>query len=70
MASGVEIASQRYGGVEYAMAFGKNEMPGYHTGSAAHIGHLVGARHSHLDTAGYSLDQKILKGTELTETVL
>jgi aldehyde:ferredoxin oxidoreductase len=67
LASGVEIASERYGGAEYAMAFGKNEMPGYHTGAAAHIGHLVGSRHSHLDTAGYSLDQKILKGQEMTD---
>ncbi len=67
LASGVEIASMRYGGAEYAMAFGKNEMPGYHTGSAAHIGHLVGSRHSHLDTAGYSLDQKILKGSEMSD---
>lgn len=67
LASGVEVASERYGGAEYAMAFGRNEMPGYHTGAAAHIGHLVGSRHSHLDTAGYSLDQKILKGQELTD---
>lgn len=67
LASGVEAASMRYGGAEYAMAFGKNEMPGYHTGAAAHIGHLVGSRHSHLDTAGYSLDQKILKGQEMTD---
>jgi aldehyde:ferredoxin oxidoreductase len=42
------------------MAFGGNEMPGYHTGPAAHIGFLTGARHSHLDNAGYSIDQKTL----------
>ena len=35
-------------------------MAGYHTGPAAHIGLLVGARHSHLDNGGYSIDQKIL----------
>jgi len=35
-------------------------MPGYHTGPGAHIGVLIGARHSHLDNAGYSVDQKIL----------
>jgi len=34
--------------------------PGYHTGPGAHIGVLVGARHSHLDNAGYSVDQKLL----------
>ena len=33
-------------------------MPGYHTGPASHLGYLTGARHSHLDSAGYSLDQK------------
>jgi aldehyde:ferredoxin oxidoreductase len=35
-------------------------MPGYHTGPGAHLGYLSGARHSHLDSAGYSLDQKAL----------
>ena len=35
-------------------------MPGYHTGPGAHLGFLVGARHSHLDNAGYSVDQKVL----------
>lgn len=57
---GVEFASSKYGGKDFALAFGKNEMPGYHTGPAAHAGFLIGARHSHLDNAGYSLDQKVL----------
>ncbi len=60
LARGVEHAAGQYGGSEYALAFGGNEMPGYHTGPAAHVGFLVGARHSHLDNAGYSLDQKVL----------
>ena len=60
LARGVDFASRRYGGQDYAMAFGGNEMPGYHTGPAAHAGFLVGARHSHLDNAGYSIDQKTL----------
>jgi aldehyde:ferredoxin oxidoreductase len=60
LAQGVEYAATKYGGLEYALTFGGNEMPGYHTGPAAHIGYLTGARHSHLDSAGYSLDQKIL----------
>ena len=60
LARGVERAAERYGGSEFALAFGGNEMPGYHTGPAAHVGFLVGARHSHLDNAGYSLDQKVL----------
>jgi len=64
---GVEHAASIYGGIEFALAFGGNEMPGYHTGPAGHLGYLTGARHSHLDSAGYSLDQKILaQGGELT----
>jgi aldehyde:ferredoxin oxidoreductase len=67
LASGLDVASARYGGEDYALAFGGNEMPGYHTGPAAHISHLVGSRHSHLDAGGYSVDQNILKGNELTD---
>ena len=61
LAKGVAHASSIYGGKEFALSFGKNEMPGYHTGPAAHIGYLVGARHSHLDNGGYSIDQKAFK---------
>lgn len=57
---GVVAASEKYGGKEFALAFGGNEMPGYHTGPGAHLGYLFGARHSHLDNAGYSADQKNL----------
>ncbi len=60
LAQGVEIASDKYGGKEFAMAFGKNEMAGYHTGPAAHIGLIIGSRHSHLDNGGYSMDQSEL----------
>jgi len=58
LARGVDEAAKRYGGEDFALALSGNEMPGYHTGPAAHIGILAGARHSHLDNAGYSLDQK------------
>ena len=58
MASGVERASKQYGGSEFALSFGGNEMPGYHTGPAGYLGFLLGARHSHLDNAGYSVDQQ------------
>jgi len=58
LAKGVDHASDRYGGRDFALALGGNEMPGYHTGPAAHIGFLTGSRHSHLDSAGYSIDQK------------
>ena len=59
LAMGVDYASKIYGGREFALSFGGNEMPGYHTGPATHIGHLIGSRHSHLDGAGYSIDQKM-----------
>lgn len=58
LGKGVVHASSIYGGRDFALAFGGNEMPGYHTGLAAHLGALVGARHSHLDGAGYAIDQK------------
>lgn len=61
LARGVDYASAKYGGEEYALAFGGNEMPGYHTGPAAHLNYLSGARHSHLDSGGYGVDQKALK---------
>jgi len=61
LARGAEHAATIYGGLDFALAFGGNEMPGYHTGPACHIGWLVGTRHSHLDNAGYSLDQKAVK---------
>ncbi len=58
LARGVEHAASIYGGGDFALAFGGNEMPGYHTGPAVHLTYLTGARHSHLDSGGYSLDQK------------
>jgi aldehyde:ferredoxin oxidoreductase len=61
LACGVDCASAKYGGIDFALAFGGNEMPGYHTGPIAHVGYLTGARHSHLDGAGYSIDQAALK---------
>ena len=67
LAQGVEHAASIYGGADFALAFGGNEMPGYHTGPACHLTYLTGARHSHLDSAGYGLDQKAAaRGEELT----
>jgi len=39
-------------------------MAGYHTGYGSLVGQLVGMRHSHVDNAGYSLDQR---GVALTD---
>ncbi len=66
LAHGVEQASLHYGGTDFALSFGGNEMAGYHTGPAAHLGILIGSRHSHLDNAGYSIDQKILSTKQLS----
>ena len=66
LARGVDYASTIYGGQEFALAYGGNEMPGYHTGPGAHLGFLLGARHSHLDSAGYSIDQKVLPNKALS----
>jgi len=65
LAKGVEHVSSIYGGQDYALAFGGNEMPEYHTGIACYLNNLTGARHSHLDSAGYDLDQKLI-GKEFT----
>ena len=65
-AKGVSFASSVYGGKEFAMSFGKNEMAGYHTGPAGYLGFLLGARHSHLDNGGYSVDQKEMINSTLT----
>jgi len=67
---GVSYASSIFGGKEFAMSFGKNEMPGYHTGPAGYLGFLLGARHSHLDNGGYSIDQKEMINTNLTPEVV
>lgn len=55
---GTHYVSRKYGGTDFAMVLGKNEVAGYHTGYGNIIGQAIGARHSHLDNAGYSIDQE------------
>ncbi len=43
---------------DFALVFSGNEMPGYLTGYGSVINYITSARHSHLDSAGYSFDQK------------
>lgn len=57
LGKGTEAAAEQLGGLDYACTLGRTEMTGYHTGYGAALGQAVGARHSHLDNAGYSLDQ-------------
>jgi aldehyde:ferredoxin oxidoreductase len=68
---GLEALIEKYGGADFAVRFNKNPPAGYSTGPYSMIGHAIGARHSHLDNAGYSLDQKTF-GTKLdpSEAVL
>ncbi|MFQ3573772.1 MAG: aldehyde ferredoxin oxidoreductase N-terminal domain-containing protein [Thermodesulfovibrionales bacterium] len=65
LSKGVRHVSSVYGGRDFALSFGGNEMPGYHTGPSSHVGYLIGARHSHLDNAGYSLDKKLMTSKEI-----
>jgi aldehyde:ferredoxin oxidoreductase len=60
LGKGVDHASSIYGGQDFALAFGGNEMAGYHTGPGNYVGLLIGSRHSHLDNGGYSIDQKLV----------
>ena len=70
LARGAEYAAKKYGGLEYAMTLGGNEVSGYHTGPASIVGQLVGVRHSHLDNAGYGIDQKAIKKPLSPETMV
>jgi aldehyde:ferredoxin oxidoreductase len=52
-------AARHFGGEAFVAAVGGQGIAGYWTGYAHVLGHLLGARHSHLDNAGYSIDQKL-----------
>jgi len=57
LGKGSRAVAERYGGADFAMQLGGNEMTGYHTGYAATVGQAVGHRHSHLCNGGYGIDQ-------------
>ena len=57
LAQGTLKAAGQYGGGEFACVLGQ-EMAGYATGEAFFVSQALGFRHSHLDSAGYSYDQK------------
>jgi aldehyde:ferredoxin oxidoreductase len=50
-------SAERYGGGDFACVLGQ-EMAGYATGETFFVSQALGFRHSHLDAAGYSYDQK------------
>ncbi len=50
-------AAERYGGSDFACVLGQ-EMGGYATGETFFVSQALGLRHSHLDSGGYSYDQK------------
>lgn len=57
LAQGTLVAAERYNGQDYACVLGQ-EMAGYATGEVFFVSQAMGLRHSHLDSAGYSYDQK------------
>jgi aldehyde:ferredoxin oxidoreductase len=59
LGKGEVAAAHHFGGQEYVAAVGGQGIAGYWTGYAHVLGHLLGARHSHLDNAGYAIDQKL-----------
>ncbi len=54
---GTSKAAEHYGGSDYACVLGQ-EMAGYATGEVFYTSQALGFRHSHLDSGGYSYDQK------------
>jgi aldehyde:ferredoxin oxidoreductase len=60
-------AAERYGGSDFACVLGQ-EMAGYATGEAFFVSQALGLRHSHLDSGGYSYDQKP-KGKNVEDAV-
>jgi aldehyde:ferredoxin oxidoreductase len=67
LAQGTLKAAGQYGGGEFACVLGQ-EMAGYATGEAFFVSQALGFRHSHLDSAGYSYDQKF-EAVDLDEAV-
>jgi aldehyde:ferredoxin oxidoreductase len=57
LAQGTLKAAEHYGGQDFACVLGQ-EMAGYATGEVYFASQALGLRHSHLDSGGYSYDQK------------
>ena len=57
LTQGTLKSAEHYGGEEFACVLGQ-EMAGYATGEVFFVSEALGFRHSHLDSGGYSYDQK------------
>ncbi|MCG6979897.1 MAG: aldehyde ferredoxin oxidoreductase C-terminal domain-containing protein, partial [Deltaproteobacteria bacterium] len=57
LGQGAMKAAEHYGGEDFACVLGQ-EMAGYATGEVFYTSQALGFRHSHLDSGGYSYDQK------------
>ncbi len=57
LGQGTLKAAEHYGGKDFACVLGQ-EMGGYATGEVFFASQALGFRHSHLDSGGYSFDQK------------
>ena len=67
LAQGTLKAAEHYGGKDFACVLGQ-EMAGYATGEVYFASQALGFRHSHLDSGGYSFDQKE-KGKDVSKAV-
>jgi aldehyde:ferredoxin oxidoreductase len=67
LGQGTLKAAGRYGGTDFACVLGQ-EMGGYATGEVFFASQALGLRHSHLDSSGYTYDQKY-KDKDVTKAV-
>ncbi len=67
LGQGTLKAAGRYGGTDFACVLGQ-EMGGYATGEVFFASQALGLRHSHLDSSGYTYDQKY-KDKNVTKAV-
>ena len=68
LAQGTMKAAAQYGGEDFACVLGQ-EMAGYATGEVFFTSQALGFRHSHLDSGGYSYDQKHTTERKVKEAV-
>jgi aldehyde:ferredoxin oxidoreductase len=68
LGQGAMKAAEHYGGEDFACVLGQ-EMAGYATGEVFFVSQTLGFRHSHLDSGGYSYDQKRTSERKVEEAV-